>query len=189
MKILCEISVRHIHMCQSDFEKLFGEGKKPEWVRDLSQPGEFLSAQRVDIVGPKRTIESVSILGPLRTKSQVEISRTDCFTLGLKDVPLRQSGDLDGSPGVILRAGDKDVVLKQGVIIAKRHVHLDPKTARDNGFKDGQTVKLIFGGERGGVLNGAVVRVGENYLQTVHIDSDEGNAVFCSEQIEIQSEM
>ena len=186
MKVLCEVSVRHVHLTQTDLEILFGKGAKLEFERALSQPGQFLSKQRVTLIGPKREIENVAILGPVRSASQVEIARTDAFTLGIKDVPLRQSGDVAGTPGIVLKNGSKTIGLTQGVIVAKRHVHFDTKTAHENGFYDGEIVNIILGGERGGVFNKTVVRVHDNFAPAIHIDSDEGNAMFAETQAEVQ---
>ena len=177
MKILCETSVRHAHLGKADFEALFGKDAQLGVVRNISQPGQFLSDKRIDLVGPKRTIEGVSILGPLRPETQIEVSRSDCFTLGMKDVLVRCSGDLKGTPGMTLRAGDKTVDLKQGVIVIQRHVHIDSDTARKHGFTDGQVVKIKIDGPRGGVLANVTVRTGKGHSNAVHIDSDEGNAM------------
>jgi len=185
MKVLCEISVRHVHVTKQHLEDLFGVGAVLGNVRDLSQPGQFLSDKKVDLVGLKRTIEGVSILGPVRGSSQVEIARTDCFTLGVKDVPVRQSGDIKGSPGIVLRAGNKTINLTEGVIVAKRHVHFDPKTARQNNFFDGQIACVKISGERGGTLRGVVVRVDESFAPAIHIDSDEGNALAAGAEAEV----
>ena len=192
MKILCETSMRHVHLCQKDVEELYGKGFQLEFERSLSQPGQFLSKQRVTLVGPlrsdgnRREIESVAVLGPQRDKTQVELSRTDCFSLGLKDIPVRQSGNLKGSGNVILKfvgngmygqIGVRSVTVREGVIVAKRHVHMDPETARINEFNDGEEVKVKFDGERAAELNSCVVRVREDYIPAVHLDSDEANAV------------
>ena len=186
MKVLCEVSVRHVHLSTKDLESLFGKGAKLEEVRGLSQPHQFVSAQKVDIVGPKRTIEGVSVLGPVRAETQVEVSRTDCFTLGIKDVPVRQSGFLEGTPGIVLKNGDKSIALPYGVIVMQRHVHLDPATASANKIKDGQLVDLVFGGERGGVLSNTVVRINKDFAPAVHIDSDEGNAMAASNEVTLR---
>ena len=186
MKILCEVSVRHVHLSVKDVEALFGKGAKLEFVRGLSQPNQFVAAQKVDIVGPKRTIEGVAVLGPARSETQVEISRTDCFTLGIKEVPVRQSGLLDGTPGITLKSGDKSIMLEKGVIVMQRHVHLDPASAKKNGLKDGQLVDLVIAGDRGGVLSNTVVRISESYAPAVHIDSDEGNAMASSNEVIIR---
>jgi len=183
MKILCEVSVRHVHLSEADLKALFGKDAELGVVRTISQPGQFLSDKRVDLVGPKRTITGVSVLGPLRKATQVEVSRTDCFTLGMKDVPVRGSGDLDGTPGMVLQAGDKSIELESGVIVIQRHVHITPSDATKYGFVDGQIVQVKVEGERGGILAGVVVRTGEGHLNAVHLDSDEGNAlgIACSE--------
>jgi len=177
MKILCEVSVRHIHLSEADLKTLFGKDAKLEVVRKISQPGQFLSDKRVDLVGPKRTIENVSVLGPIRPDTQVEVSRTDCFTLGLKDVPVRLSGDVKGTPGIIIRAGDKTLDLKSGVIVSQRHVHIDQATAQKNGFVNGQVVSVKVESDRGGTLEGVIVRTGPSHANAIHLDSDEGNAL------------
>jgi propanediol utilization protein len=177
MKVLCEISVRHLHLSPAHLETLFGVGHKLTSTRELSQPGQFLCAERVDLVTPKATFENVAIIGPTRNRTQVELSRTDCFALGLKNVPVRQSDEHEGSVGIIIRRGDKEVVLESGVIIAKRHVHLDPRTASEFKLKDGQIVSVNLDTERGGTLDHVVVRVKDSFRPAVHIDTDEGNAL------------
>jgi len=177
MKILCEVSVRHAHLSQEHVDILFGKGHKLTPLKDLSQPGQYLCVERIDLVTPKTTFKNVGIIGPARPKSQVEISRTDCFALGLKNVPVRQSGELDGSVGITMKTEKGEVILEEGVVVAKRHIHLDPKTASDFGLEDNQIVLVKFDNERGGVLNNTVVRVHENFAPAIHIDSDEGNAL------------
>ena len=176
MKILCETSARHVHLSRTHLQVLFGIDELSP-IKWLSQPGQFLSRKRVDLVTPKATIQSVAIIGPTRPQTQVELSATDCQTLGLRDVPVRQSGDLDQTPGLTLRAGEREVTLERGVIIAKRHVHLDPNTAREFGLTDGQVVSLRFDGERGGQLDNTIVRVSENSHPAAHIDTDEAHAM------------
>jgi putative phosphotransacetylase len=173
-----------VHLSAEDYRTLFGDAEFTN-VRELSQPGQFLSDKKVDIVGPKRTIEGVSVLGPARPQSQVEISRSDCFALGLRDVPVRQSGDLKGTPGITLRVGDKQVVLSEGVIVMMRHVHLDTRTAAENGFVDKQIVSIKIGGARGGILAETIVRVHDSFGPAVHLDSDEGNAMGVGNEVEI----
>jgi len=186
MKVLCEISVRHVHLSQKDLELLFGKNAKLEPVRPLSQPGQYLAAQKIDIVGPKRTMESVAILGPVRAETQVEIARTDCYTLGVKNVPVRLSSDLAGTPGITLKNGDKTVQLEKGLIVMQRHVHMHTSTAEKHGFKDKQLVDLVFAGPRGGVLSNAIVRVDKNAADAVHLDSDEGNALESGAEVVIK---
>lgn len=185
MKILSEVSVRHVHLSKADFKILFGKDAEFINLRELSQPGQYLTDKKVDLVGPKRTLEGVSVLGPVRPQSQVEISRSDCFVLGLKDVPVRQSGDLKESAGIVMRAGGKEVVLSEGVIVAKRHVHVYPESAKKNQLTDGQIVSIKVDGERGGILAGVVVRTGVGHADAVHLDSDEGNALGIGKEVEI----
>jgi len=187
MKILCETSMRHVHLTQEHVETLFGKGAQLEVDSMLSQPGEFLCKQRVTLVGSKREIDNIAVLGPARKATQVEISRTDAFFLGIKNAPVRASGDVTGTPGIVLQNQfkHKEVKLDEGVIIAKRHVHLDPKTALENGFTDGQIVKIKFEGERAAILDNVVVRVDKDFAPAVHIDSDEANAVFAGTHVTV----
>ncbi len=132
---LVEVSARHVHLTQEDVEKLFGAGKQLTYVRDLSQPGQFVCEERVEIVGPKRSIANVVILGPVRPASQVEVSMTDCFTLGVVG-PVRESGDLEGSAPIKLKGPAGEVDLPQGLIVAKRHIHMTPEDAQRLGVED-----------------------------------------------------
>jgi len=187
MKIKCELSVRHAHLSQEHVDILFGKGHKLTPLKDLSQPGQYLCEERIELVTPKATFKNVGIIGPTRAKSQVEISRTDCFALGIKNVPVRQSGELDNTPGITIKTEKGEVTLEEGVVVAQRHIHLDPKTANEFGLTDNQMVSVKFDSERGGILNSTVVRVHENFAPSVHIDSDEGNALGhkCGEEVEI----
>jgi len=177
MEVLCEVSVRHVHLSQEHVNTLFGKGHKLTPARELSQPGQYLCEERVDLMTPKATFKDVAIIGPTRAKSQVELSRTDCFTLGLKNVPIRQSGHLDGSVGISIKTNLGTINLDDGVIIGQRHVHLDPETASKNNLIDGQIVGIQFDGSRSGVLGNTVVRVHETFSSAIHIDTDEGNAM------------
>jgi len=177
MKVMCEISMRHIHLSKEDMEALFGKDAELTIKHYLSQPGEYQSEQRLTIIGPKRSLENVAVLGPVRVETQVELARTDCYFLGLKNVPLRESGHLEGTPGVTLKNGDITLEITKGVIMAKRHVHMDTATAEKLNLINGQIVSVAIGGERGGVLGNTVVRVSKNYFPAVHLDSDEGNAL------------
>ena len=186
VQILCETSMRHVHLSEKDLQVLFGKGAKLEFERQLSQPGQFLSKQRVTLVGKSgRSIENVGIIGPTRSASQVEISRTDSFVLGLRDVPLRLSGDLDGDvPLITIKNGDITVSAK--VIIAKRHIHLDPVTAKKIGLKHGDVIKIKIEGARAAVLDQVIARVDKNFASAVHLDSDEANAVGSPQFIKIE---
>ena len=163
-KVLVETSARHVHLTEEQIEVLFGKGAKLTHKKDLSQPGQFACEERVTVVGPKRQIERVIILGPARKAGQVEVSFTDARTLGI-DAPVRESpcGELD---------------LEEGVIVAKRHVHLDPATAEQFGVKDKQIVSLRIdnGLGRTTVFGDLVVRVNPNFAPAVHLDTDESNA-------------
>ena len=176
-KILIETSARHIHVTEEHLAILFGEGATLTHKKDLSQPGQFACEERVTLVGPKKPIANVIILGPARKAGQVEISYTDARTLGI-DAPVRESGDVAGTPGckIIGPAGELD--LTEGVIIAKRHVHLDPATAEQFGLSDKQIVSLKIdnGLGRSTVFGDLVVRVNENFAPAVHIDTDEAYA-------------
>jgi putative phosphotransacetylase len=183
MDILCETSVRHVHLTQADVELLFGKGADLEFDRALSQPDQFLSKQRVTLIGPKRELANVAVLGPVRAGSQAEITMTDAFTLGLKDVPVRLSGDTKNAPDITVRGTCGEVYC--AAIIAKRHLHLDPKTAQEGGFTDREIVLLEFKGERAAVLDGVVVRVDKNFAPAVHLDSDEANGVLAGKTVKV----
>lgn len=176
-KVLVETSARHVHLTEDQIEILFGKGATLTHKKDLSQPGQFACEERVTLVGPKKPIANVIILGPARKAGQVEISYTDARTLGI-DAPVRESGDVAGTPGckIIGPAGELD--LAEGVIIAKRHVHLDPATAEQFGLSDKQIVSLKIdnGLGRSTVFGDLVVRVNENFAPAVHLDTDEANA-------------
>jgi len=178
--------MRHVHLTEKDLQTLFGEGAKLELERELSQPGQFLAKQRVTLIGKsQKSFENVGIIGPTRSASQVEISRTDAFALGLKDVPLRLSGDLDGDiPLVTVQNGEATVLAK--AIIAKRHMHLDPVTAKKIGVSHGDAMKIKVGGSRAAVLDQVIARVDSNFTSAVHLDSDEANAVGNPQIIEIE---
>ena len=174
---MVEVSARHIHLTQEQIEILFGKGHQLTVKKELSQPGQYASEERVTVVGPKRSLERVSILGPARKAAQVELSKTDCMSIGLKDVPVRESGDIEGTPGVTLKTEFGELTLDKGVIVAKRHIHMTTKDAEEFGVKDKDVVsvetncdgrKLTFGD--------VVVRVSDSYALAMHIDTDEANA-------------
>lgn len=170
-----EASGRHVHLTREAVEQLFGPGHRLTSVKDLSQPGQFVCAQRVDVIGPKGSFRNVAVLGPERKDCQVEVSATDAVALGLKP-PVRQSGDIKGSLGVTLRVNDKELVLSEGLIIAQRHVHLTPPDAQKFGVVDGQLVGLKCLTSRPTVYLDTVVRVSDKFASYVHLDYDEANA-------------
>lgn len=183
MDILCETSIRHVHLTKNHVEQLFGKGATLTPMRPLSQPGQFLANQRVTLIGPKSSFKQVAIVGPSRDISQAEISRTDAFALGMKDVPLRLSGDLQNSPGITIKGDRGTIKIDKGVIIAKRHVHLDPQTAEKLGVKQNDIVDFEFDGERKSRLGEIIVRISPDFLPALHLDSDEANAVFAKSTV------
>ena len=174
-KILVETSARHVHLTEEHIAVLFGAGHTLTHKQDLSQPGQFACEERVTVVGPKKSIPNVIILGPARKASQVEISFTDARTLGV-DAPVRESGDLKGSAGCKLVGPCGEVELSEGVIVAKRHIHLTPEAAAEMHLADKQIVKVRIESERTTVYGDVVVRVSPNFAPAMHIDTDESNA-------------
>lgn len=175
MTVPIGVSARHIHLTQEDVETLFGAGYQLTKKKDL-MGGQFAANEQCTLVGLKlRAIENVRILGPVRSKSQVEISATDARTLGV-NAPLRQSGDTKDSAAIAL-AGPKGVVyLKEGCIVAARHIHMTPEEAAAASLKDGDFVSVRMGNERGAVLDHVKIRVDESFSLEMHIDTDEANA-------------
>lgn len=175
IKVPIGISARHIHLTQEDVEKLFGEGYQLTKRSEL-MGGQFASNEQCTIVGLKlRAIENVRILGPVRSKSQVEISATDARTLGVK-APTRQSGDIAGSAPIALVGPKGAIYLKEGCIVAARHIHMPPADAEAAGVKDGDMVSVRMGDERGALLEQVKIRVDESFTLEMHIDTDEANA-------------
>lgn len=175
LEIPVEISARHVHLDRASLDILFGEGYELTRKRDLSQPGQYLSEERVKLVTERGQIASVGILGPLRPANQVELSFTDARTLGVK-APARLSGDLNGAADVLI-VGPKGVVTAKGAaIVAKAHVHMTPDDAKRYNVSDGEHVRIWLGSDRAITLNDVIVRVREDYALAVHIDYDEANA-------------
>jgi putative phosphotransacetylase len=173
-KIVIEGSGKHCHVTKETFEALFGEGTELEVKKYLSQPGQFATPFKVTVEGPKGKM-ALSILGPFRSKDQVELSLTDARALGLTS-PIRESGDLAGSEGCKLIGPRGEVTLKEGVIIAKRHIHMTPEDAEKFGVRDKQIVKVKTSGERGLIFDQVVIRVSPDYATYMHVDYDELNA-------------
>ncbi|MBQ0101473.1 MAG: phosphate propanoyltransferase [Firmicutes bacterium] len=176
MKVLVETSARHIHLTDEHIEALFGKGATLTKKKDLSQPGQFACEEKVELVGAKGNLK-VSVLGPARKATQVELSFTDARTLGLKGVPVRESGDVAGTPGLKLVGPAGEIGLTEGVIIAKRHIHMTPADAEAAGVKDKDIVALKLETEgRSAVLGDVVIRVSDKFATAAHIDTDEANA-------------
>ena len=177
-KILVETSARHVHVTKDTLKKLFGENATLEVKKYLSQPGQFASNSKVDIVGPKNTIKNVSILGPERSADQVEMSLTDCRTLGI-DAPIRESGDIKDSAKCKIVGPCGEVELNEGLIVAKRHIHMTEDDAKQFKVKNGDIVKVEIQSprERSAILYDVVVRVSNSYALAMHIDTDESNSL------------
>lgn len=175
LTIEVEASGRHVHLTRQAVERLFGPGHRLTPTKPLSQPGQFACAERVDVVGPKGTLKNVAVLGPERSACQVEVSRTDAVALGIQP-PVRQSGDIGGSSPVTIRVGDNTVELAEGLIIARRHIHLTPEDAKRFSVTDGQVVGLKCLTSRPAVLLDTVCRVSDKFATYVHLDYDEANA-------------
>ena len=174
--ILVETSARHIHVSQEHLEILFGKGYELTKKKDLSQPGQYACAERVDVVGPKKALTGVSILGPVRKETQVEISLTDARSIGV-DAPIRESGDTAGSGACKLVGPCGEVELTQGVIAAKRHIHMTPADAEKYGIADKQIVSVkVETNGRSLVFGDVIARVSPSYALAMHIDTDEANA-------------
>jgi len=168
-------SAHHVHLSQPDVEALFGAGHRLTRRSDLLQPGQFACEEAVTLVGPRGSIERVRVLGPTRKESQVEISRTEEFKLGV-DAPIRASGDLDGSPGITLGGPAGEVKLKQGVICALRHIHMTPEDALHFALRDKDIVRVKVPGDRSIIFGDVLVRVNPDYRLEMHLDTDEANA-------------
>lgn len=173
--VMLETSARHVHLCQKDIEILFGKGATLTEKKALSQPGQYACEERITIEGPKSAIKNVIILGPARPASQVEVSLTDARTLGIK-APIRESGDVAGSAGCKLIGPAGEVELTEGVIAAKRHIHITPELATEFGVCDKQNVKVKVNGARALIFDDVVIRVSEKFAPAMHIDTDEANA-------------
>lgn len=175
IKIPIEISARHAHLSKDDLEDLFGRGYELKVLKELSQPGQFAARETIDIIGPKGVIKNIRIIGPCRPKTQIEISKTDGYILG--DIPpVRVSGDIVGSPGVIIRGPRGEIRVKEGLVMALRHIHVSPEEARKNDLEDGQKVSVEVSGKRALIFKDVVVRVHPEYRMSFQIDTDEGNA-------------
>lgn len=176
-KFIVETSARHVHLTAEAFATLFGEGKELTVKKMLSQPGQFASEERVTIVGPKKSLPNVSILGPFRKANQVELSATDARSIGIV-APIRESGDVAGSGACKIVGPEGEIEISEGVIVAKRHIHLTPADAEEMGVKDKDVVWVRLDTDgRKAILGDVVCRVSDSYALAMHIDTDESNAV------------
>ncbi len=176
LTIPIETSARHIHLSQKDFETLFGLDSEMHYTKELSQPGQYACKERLTIVGPKNHLENVIVLGPFRSATQIEISVTDARKLGIPSV-IRQSGDIENTPGCILIGPNGQIELEKGVIVAKRHIHMTPLDAVRAHVKDNDIVFVITTSyERSLIFSDVVVRVSPSFRLAMHVDTDEANA-------------
>ncbi|MBQ6119311.1 MAG: phosphate propanoyltransferase [Clostridia bacterium] len=178
-KVLVETSARHVHVTEEHLTILFGEGYQLTKKKDLSQPGQFACEERVAVIGPKNQFPTVSILGPVRKATQVELSASDARSIGVK-APVRESGDIAGSGGCKIVGPKGEIEIEEGVIVAKRHIHMTPADAEAFGVTDKQVVSVkIDSDERSLIFGDVVVRVSDNFALAMHIDTDESNAVLA----------
>lgn len=175
-QVLIETSARHLHVSREHLDILFGKGYELTAKKDLSQPGQYACTERVDVVGPKKTLSGVSILGPVRPSTQVEISLTDARSIGVV-APIRESGDTANSGGCKLVGPCGEVELAEGVIVAKRHIHMTPADAAEFDVKDKDVVSVkVESDDRSLIFGDVVVRVNNAFALAMHIDTDESNA-------------
>ena len=170
------LSNKHVHLSQEHIDILFGKGYELTSIKDLTQPGQFACDEKVDLVGPKRTIKGVRILGPARKETQVELSLSDGFTLGITELPVRDSGKTEGTPGLKIVGPKGEVEIEKGVIAAARHLHMHTTDAEKYGLKDKDIVSVKVNGPRGLTFDNVLVRVNEQYALDLHVDIEEGNA-------------
>ena len=176
------ISARHLHLCARDLEILFGPGYELTPLKKLVQPGQFATKEQLILEGPRGRIEKVRIIGPVRAETQVEISLTDSFALGIRNCPVRMSGDTAGTPGIRVIGPRGQIDLDHGVIVARRHLHLSGEQAMAYGIHDGQIISLKVDGPRPCILNDVVCRTGEKHELEFHIDTDEANGCCLSNE-------
>ena len=182
-KFIVETSARHVYLTAEAFATLFGEGKELTVKKMLSQPGQFASEERVTIVGPKKSLPNVSILGPFRKANQVELSATDARSIGIV-APIRESGDVAGSGACKIVGPEGEIEISEGVIVAKRHIHLTPADAEEMGVKDKDVVWVRLDTDgRKAILGDVVCRVSDSYALAMHIDTDESNAVSAPREL------
>ncbi|GAA3406482.1 phosphate propanoyltransferase [Paenibacillus hodogayensis] len=178
-KVPVGVSARHIHLTSEHIAVLFGNNYTLTSLKPLSQPGQFAAEETVTVIGPKGSFEKVRILGPARAASQLEISRTDAFALGVRP-PVRESGHIEGTPGITVRGPAGQVELERGVIVAARHIHFHTKEAAEWGIEDKQLLRVKVEGERAVVFERVIARVSDQFALDMHIDTDEANAAGVS---------
>ena len=174
-KLRIALSNKHIHLGQEDLNILFGDGYELTAIKDLSQPGQYACDEKVDIVGPKGTLKGVRVLGPVRGRTQIEVSISDAFKLGVEPI-IRNSGDVNDTPGAKIVGPKGEVELEDGVIVAARHIHMHTTDGEKFGVKDKDIVKIKTEGMRSVVFENVLIRVADNFAVEMHVDIEEGNA-------------
>ena len=174
-EFMVEASGRNVHLSKEHLEQLFGKGYELTIAKELSQPGQYAAKERIRVIGPKGEFSNVVILGPCRDFSQVELSLTDCKDIGIKGV-LRESGKIEGTPGILIGVGENYIQLDKGAIVAKRHIHMTPEDAEKLNVKDNKLVKVKVSGERPVIFDDVLIRVKSSFRLSMHIDYDEANA-------------
>lgn len=169
------VSARHIHLSKEHIALLFGAGYELKVLKDLSQPGQFAAEEVVSVEGPRGKFDKVRILGPARGNTQLEVSRTDAFALGIQP-PVRESGNIEGTPGIKVIGPKGEVELEKGVIVAARHIHFHPSDAEKWGITNKQHLRVKISGERPLIFEDVIARVSDQYALDMHIDTDEANA-------------
>lgn len=184
-KVPVGLSNKHLHLSAADLETLFGKGYELHPTKPLKQPGQFACEEKVDIVGPKSTLKGIRVLGPVRKETQIELAMTDARSLGVK-APVRESGKLEGTPGVKLVGPAGEIEIDHGAIVALRHIHLSADQAKEAGVTDHQMVSVRVPGERGLVFENVLIRAGEGHEKEMHLDTDEGNAAGLANDVEVE---
>lgn len=175
MQITVGLSNKHIHLSKDDLTSLYGEGYELRKLKDLSQPGQYAAEEVLDIVGPKGKIEKIRVLGPTRSMTQIELSAADARSIGIV-APIRDSGDIEGSPGCKIIGPKGEIEIEKGVIIAQRHIHMTPENANFYNVVDKELVNVETSGKRGLIFKNVLIRVSPSYALEMHIDIEEGNA-------------
>lgn len=179
--ILVEVSNRHIHLSKEHIGVLFGKDYQLKIQKNLSQPEQFAAKEKVNLINGDNRIDNVRIIGPERDQTQVELSKTDAVNLNI-NAPLRISGDLEGTPGIVIEGPKGNISLEKGVIVAKRHIHVSEEHAEKLGIKNQKYVSVKIDGEKETVFNKLLVRIGPNHNLAVHLDTDEGNAAYINKK-------
>ena len=177
MEVMIEVSARHAHLSREAVDCLFGENYELTPKKPLSQPGQYLCEERVDVVGPKFIFKNVAVLGPERKNTQVEMSITDTIKMGVNHF-IRESGDISGTESCKIIGQKGEIEIKEGLIVAKRHIHMTPKDAEKIGAYNGQIAKVVINSQgRATIYDDVVIRISQNFSLAMHIDTDEGNAI------------